>query len=110
LVICDQWDVVTVPFPFTEGPGTKRRPAVVVSKKIFNACGHTVLGMITSASHQPWPGDVLLAQAKAAGLTTACLVRLKLFTLDKRLLLRRIGRLSGVDTEKLRKSLHAHVL
>ena len=50
-MICEQWDVVVVPFPFTEKPGAKRRPAVVLSKKGFNEHGHTVLLMITTKAH-----------------------------------------------------------
>ena len=33
---CDPLDVVAVPFPFTERPAVKRRPALVVSSAAFN--------------------------------------------------------------------------
>ena len=36
MVACDALDVVVVPFPFTEQPVTKRRPAVVLSASRFN--------------------------------------------------------------------------
>jgi len=51
-VIYEPWDVVVVPFPFTERAGTKRRPALVLSKKAFNENGHTIL-----AQHRP-PADL----------------------------------------------------
>ena len=54
---CELWQVVVVPFPFTDRATTKRRPALVLSAKAFNRNGHSVLAMITSASHRPWPGD-----------------------------------------------------
>ena len=56
-MICDPWDVVVVPFPFTEKAGAKRRPALVLSPRPFNENGHTLLAMITTQSHSPWPGD-----------------------------------------------------
>ncbi len=106
---CEPWDVVAVPFPFTERLGEKKRPALVLSKKAFNRAGHTVLAMVTSTAHRRWPGDVDLAHWKATGLRTACLVRLKLFTLDNRLLMRRIGSLSPADRRVVGQSLRRHL-
>lgn len=99
-MICEPWDVVVVPFPFAEKPGSKRRPALVLSKKPFNENGHTILAMITTRGHHPWPGDTDLENPRAAGLRTPCMVRLKLFTLDNRLILRQIGQLSENDRRK----------
>ncbi len=96
-VICKQWDVVVVPFPFTEQAGTKRRPAVVLSKKKFNDHGHTLLLMITTQGHQPWPGDTEITQFQVSGLSRICVVRLKAFTLDNRLILKQLGALSTRD-------------
>ncbi len=94
---CEPWQVVVVPFPFTDRATAKRRPALVLSAKAFNRHGHSVLAMITSASHQPWPGDTPLRDLKAAGLTTESLVRLKIFTLDNRFVARRLGVLAARD-------------
>jgi mRNA interferase MazF len=107
-VISDQWDVVVVPFPFSEQVGAKRRPAVALSTKTFNRGGHTVLAMITSAAHQAWVGDTPVTDLASAGLRAQCIVRLKLFTLDNRVLLRRSGRLSVVDREQLLENLRAY--
>lgn len=95
---CEPWQVVVVPFPFTDRATTKRRPALVLSASAFNRHGHSVLAMITSASHQPWPGDTLLSDLESAGLKTPSLVRLKLFTLDNRFIARSIGTLAARDT------------
>jgi mRNA interferase MazF len=108
-VISERWDVVVVPFPFVEGPGGKRRPALALSGPEFNRTGHTILAMITTQEHHPWPGDTALQQPQAAGLPEPCLVRLKLFTLDNRLILRRAGRLAAVDAEAVRRNLHRHL-
>ncbi len=96
-MICEPWDLVVVPFPFSEQLGSKRRPALVLSSRDFNEAGHVILAMVTSRSHTPWPGDSPLSDWKGAGLSVPCMVRLKLFTLDHRLVLRRLGALSSKD-------------
>ena len=93
---CDAWEVVAVPFPFTERAGQKRRPALILSNKAFNQHGHSLMAMITS-SPLAWPGDTPLKDLASAGLSAPCVARLKLFTLDNRLILRRIGQLSHED-------------
>ncbi len=103
-------DVVVVPFPFVESSGSRRRPALVLSVPEFNHAGHSVLAMITTRSHAPWPGDVTLTQRKTAGLKVDCRVRLKLFTLDNRLISRRIGRLGDDDLRAVAASLSDHLL
>lgn len=105
-MICDPADVVIVPFPFTEKLGVKRRPALVLSTKAFNANGHTVLAMITTKSHSPWPGDATIDDLSVAGLHVPCIVRLKVFTLDNRLIIRRSGRLSEKDRQNVAESFH----
>jgi mRNA interferase MazF len=105
----DRFDVVVVPFPFSEGPGGKRRPALVLSSAPFNAEGHTVMAMITTSGHHPWPGDCQIIDLQSAGLPRTCMVRLKLFTLDNRLILRRIGRLAEHDAARVEAALDSHL-
>ena len=106
-MICEAFEVVVVPFPFSERSGSKRRPALVLSTAEFNAGAHTVLAMITTRGHRPWPGDCPITDLQAAGLPQPCMVRLKLFTLDNRLLLRRAGRLADGDRLRVREALDA---
>lgn len=94
-----------MPFPFTDRQASKRRPALVLSTAAFNRRGHTVLAMITSAAHYPWPGDHRLNDPRAAGLANSSVVRWKLFTLDNRLLVRAIGRLSESDRNAVAEKL-----
>jgi len=100
--------VVVVPFPFAERAGTKRRPALVLSKKAFNDNGHTILAMITTKAHHPWPGDTDIEDQHAAGLHVPCMVRLKLFTLDNRLIVKRIGRLAEDDRGRAAKRIRVY--
>ncbi|TMH60239.1 MAG: type II toxin-antitoxin system PemK/MazF family toxin, partial [Betaproteobacteria bacterium] len=59
----ERFDVVRVPFPFSDRQAQKHRPALVLSDKAaFNRpAGHGVMAMITSAVHSPWPLDVAIA-------------------------------------------------
>lgn len=97
------FDVVVVPFPFTDRQASKRRPALVLSSQAFNdQARHAVLAMITSAEQSAWPGDCALRDLTAAGLASPCVTRLKLFTLDERLILRVCGHLAAADQRRLR--------
>jgi len=101
------FDVVVVPFPFTDKKTTKRRPALVLSQvNSFNKrIAHSVLAMITSASNSDWPLDIEIEDIDAAGLPYASIVRMKLFTLDDQLVIRKAGSLSTKDQEAVTKAL-----
>ena len=111
----EAFDVVVVPFPFTDRSTTKRRPALVLSDaKAFNKqVGQSVLAMITSARHSDWPLDVEIEDLDSVGLPSASVVRMKLFTLDDRLVIRKAGALAETDRRAvlaaLRKLFHLNV-
>jgi mRNA interferase MazF len=106
-VAFEQWDVVVVPFPFSDGPVRRRRPALVLSRPgaLGNVIGHSVLAMITSAGHRRWPLDVPLVDLTVAGLPVPSVVRLKIFTLDDRLVERRVGALGPPDASAVQGAL-----
>ena len=103
----DQFEVVVVPFPYTDKATTKRRPALVLSDgSHFNArIGHSVMAMITSAQRTNWPLDVEITDLDAAGLPAPSLIRMKLFTLDHRLVVRSCGMLAEDDKQQARQAL-----
>lgn len=103
----ERWDVVIVPFPFTDRTASKRRPALVLSSAEFNASGHCVLAMITTAAHASWPSDVMLTNSVEAGLHNPSVVRCKIFTLDTRLILRQAGALVDADMNAVRTQLRS---
>jgi mRNA interferase MazF len=59
--------------------------------------GLSVLAMITSAGHSDWPLDTPLTDLDTAGLPAPSVVRMKLFTLDDRLVVRKAGKLGDSD-------------
>ncbi len=55
------FDVVVVPFPFTDKLAEKRRPALIVSGKVFNEQhDQLLLAMITTAKSSEWSSDIQL--------------------------------------------------
>ncbi len=107
IVTFEAFDVVVVPFPFTDNTSTKRRPALVLSDvEAFNKLlGHSVLAMITSARNSDWPLDVEISDLNSAGLPSPSIVRMKLFTLDERLIVRKAGMLINNDQKTVVNSL-----
>ncbi len=103
----ERFDVVRVPFPFTDRETAKNRPALVLSASdSFNTpVGHSVMAMITSAKHSDWPLDHFITDLAAAGLPAASRVRMKLFTLDHRLVRGKLGRLAADDQISVRRCL-----
>jgi mRNA interferase MazF len=102
----EPFDVVVVPFPFTDKPTTKRRPALIVSSAGFNAAhDQLVLAMITTARQSDWPSDVPLQEWNSAGLSVPCRIRFKLFTLEKAMIIKRAGSLTDRDRVAVRSGL-----
>jgi mRNA interferase MazF len=96
---------VVVPFPFTDSPASKRRPALVLSSREFNgSSGHSLMAQITKAKQSSWPGDFRIRNVEA-GLPEECIVRMKLFTIDNRLIQKRMGHLSAIDRQQVRGGL-----
>jgi len=106
-MIYDPFDVVVVPFPFTDSAQTKKRPALVLSQtsNFGYKTGHSVLAMITSKKNPPWPLDCDIMNKKKSGLTAPSVVRMKLFTLDNRFIIRKIGQLSDNDQTTVKQNL-----
>ena len=101
----DKFSVVVVPFPFTDQNASKRRPALVLSSTLFNnAVQHSVLAMITSAKNSNWLLDVAISDLQNTGLTSESIVRMKLFTLDNRLIIRQAGSLAEADRQAVSKA------
>lgn len=98
--------MVRVPFPFTDRAVQRRRPALVISNPDFQrGSAHVLLAMITTARRSIWPLDWPIQDLASAGLRQACVVRLKLFSLDERLILGRLGQLAAIDRIGVRANL-----
>lgn len=104
----DKWDVVLVPFPFTDLSQAKKRPAVVLSPREYNVNGDAVIGFLTSnLSGTERLGDFVLIEPEIAGLPLPTRFRLKLATIDVSIVAKRLGALSVGDRKGIALQIHA---
>ena len=100
-----RWEIILVPFPFTDLTSFKRRPALVVSPDSYNADKDVVIAHVTSQMViSPKIGDYKIQKWKAAGLPKPSMVRMKFATIDRTIVIKTIGELETVDraeTEKI---------
>jgi mRNA interferase MazF len=74
--IFETWDVIKVPFPYTDRPVRQRRPALVVAASgLESEHGLLWVLMITSAKNRRWAEDVPISRADKAGLPAPSVVR-----------------------------------
>ena len=93
------YDVVVVPFPYSDRLAEKRRPALVVSAAgLVTGRGLIWVAMITSALHAPGFGDHRIRDLPAAGLPVQSLLRAgKIATIEPTRILRKLGALAPAD-------------
>ena len=94
-----KWDIILVPFPFTDLTAVKKRPALVVSPDVYNRTGaDLVIAFITSSTNMnPRPGDHRIQFWKESGLPKASLLRMKLATIDRDIVIKKLGRLHKAE-------------
>ena len=102
-------DIVLVPFPFTDLTGVKNRPALV----IVNTDTDVTVSFITTQIKWEEAFDVRIEPSSQNGLKKVSLIRLsKLCTLDKDLVIGKLGRLTdqeiGIVNFHLSKLLRLH--
>lgn len=93
-------DIVLVDYPFSDRTGSKVRPTVVVSADVLNQDDDVIVAAITSVQRTSLrPAEFVVDPAKPDGqgsglLTTSTVACWNLATIDRRFVLRRLGRLS----------------
>jgi len=100
-------DVVLVPFPFTDQTAIKKRPAVVVSSDRYNQARPDVILMAITGhlSGSPRIGEVVVSDWKEAGLLKTSTITPILTTVEKSLIVRKLGQLRQRDLLALRDAL-----
>ncbi|WP_331000170.1 type II toxin-antitoxin system PemK/MazF family toxin [Acetobacter garciniae] len=78
------WDIIKVPFPYTNRPVRQQRPALVVRVVVADGAPDLLwVLMVTSSAHRQWPQDVVITDFAAAGLPAPSMVRTaKIATID----------------------------
>lgn len=100
-------DVILIPFPFTDQTTTKRRPAVVVSSTAYHRNRPDLILMAITSRIKPTPsfGETTVDQWETAGLIKPSVIKPIFATVEKGIVIRKIGKLTGQDQQNLRKSI-----
>jgi mRNA interferase MazF len=107
MIDCSFGDVVLVPFPFTDQTTTKKRPAVIVSSDAYNRQRRdSILMAVTSQMGSgDFFGDMTISEWQEAGLLKPSVIKPIFTTVEKALVLKKIGRMSKQDRLALQEAL-----
>ena len=97
-----KWDIVLVPFPFTDLTTTKKRPALIISSNEFNRISRTVIVVeITSNLKSGFKELNVLIEDKdvrrypgTKPIIKSIIKPYVIFSINKMLIIKRIGMLS----------------
>lgn len=101
-------DIVLVPFPFTDQTATKRRPAVVVSSEAYHQVRPDLILMaVTSQVRTATVGEVIIHSWQQAGLAKPSVIKPIFTTVERGLVIRKLGQLAKEERQALRTALSA---
>jgi mRNA interferase MazF len=98
-------DVVLVPFPFSDQSTAKKRPAVVISSTLYNETSPdiVILAVTSKVEKSVSIGECLVADWKEAGLLKPSAIKPAISTIEKSLVLKKLGALSPRDSSSMNK-------
>ena len=97
-------DIVLIPFPFTDLSGQKNRPAVI----LIESPNDVTVSFITSQLKWKETHDLVLQPTRDNGLKRESVLKLsKIATLEKDLLIGRLGSLNAADLFRMNQNLLA---
>jgi mRNA interferase MazF len=101
-MIYKPWDIILVPFPFTDLSRNKKRPALVISPENYNKGNDLIIMFITSnLSAFGRPGDYKITKWKEAGFPNPSMTRMKLATIEKKIIVKKFARLKEKDIKAI---------
>ena len=100
-------DVVLVPFPFSDQTAAKKRPAIIVSSDSYNSISQDIVIMAITGQIRDHIGigEFLIEDWRGGGLLRPSAVKSAISTIDQRLVVRILGKLSSKDLSTLQKAL-----
>lgn len=104
-MISFEWgQIVLVRFPFTDQHGNKQRPAVVISRSAYNQARPDIILMAVTSqirSELGW-GEAVIEDWKTAGLLKPSLIKPIVFTAEKSIIRKTLGKLEETDNKILK--------
>jgi mRNA interferase MazF len=102
--VYDFGEIVLVPFPFTDQSAVKKRPAVVVSSRAYSQTLPDIILMAVTSQVKPSLifGEVPVSNWQASGLIKPSVIKPVFTTIEKSLVLKKLGRLAVQDEAALK--------
>ena len=101
-----KWEIILVPFPFTDLSASKKRPALIISPDDYNHELDVIIAFITSKIDlRSRLGDYHIKVWKKANLPKPSMIRMKFATIDKTIIVKQLGRLSKKDIDLFKTEL-----
>ena len=96
--------IVLVRFPFTDQHGSKQRPAVVISSSAYNQARPDIILMAITSQIRTKPGfgEAMIEGWKASGLLKPSLIKPIVFTTEKSIIRKGLGKLEEKDNQSLK--------
>lgn len=95
----NKWDIILVPFPFTDLSTVKRRPSHIISPEEYNKNDDFIIAFITSnLILEKRFGDYKIINWNESGLPKPSLIRMKFSMISKSIVVKKIGTLSEQDS------------
>lgn len=99
-------DIILVPFPITDFKTSIKRSALVISPANYNTGKDLIIAFMTSNVQSiERIGDYHIKEWQAANLPKPSMIRMKFATIDKNIIIKKLGRLSNVDMAGVSKIL-----
>ena len=96
-----------MPFPFTNLRSIKKRPALIISPNQYNSGPDVVIQFITSNIKSYGRTGDIIKQWKESGLPKPSLIRMKFATIERSIIIKRIGRITPIDQNTLNRELQS---
>jgi len=101
--LLQEWCKILVRYPFSDLSNAKIRPAIIIS--IPHPSQDIFITPLTSRTQNLLPGEFILQEWQQAKLNVLTAVKRGIYTLEKSLIIKKIGILAPVDIENLDVSL-----
>ena len=97
-------DVLLVPFPFTDQTSVKKRPTVVISSNKYNSQKSDLIIMAITSQFDISVsfGEIIITDWKSAGLLKPSVIKPVITTIEKSLIIKKLGKLEKSDLNKLK--------
>ena len=103
-----QKDIVLLPYPFTDMERKKVRPALVVSNDMLNKKSNDCIMLPLTSVIKDEPYSFLINEGDLSNgelLRPSCIRVDKIFTVEKRLIIMKVGTLNNTTFEKIKSEL-----